>query len=243
MVSNIRLLQIHKCVFEIFGCSEAIPFAEKTIILVGDLFQLPQVRKSFAFSQCDSVFGSIFQLWDLFTIFELTEVMRQQGDPLFIDILNAARVGDLSNRDIEIFNSRKGDIENVPADSTVIFAENSLKYSFNIAKLENLSETDLEIFAIDKIPEGTPSALIDNLNVKSQSSTRGLTHCLHLKKLPQVMLRVNIDLSDRLVNGPLGTIDNTVFTESGVSKRYIKFDVPLVGKQWLLFQHTTSCSN
>ena len=36
------------------------------------------------------------------------------------------------------------------ADATVIFAENSPKDSFNKAKLENLSETDLEIFAIDK---------------------------------------------------------------------------------------------
>ena len=81
---------------------------------------------------------------------ELTEVMRQQGDPLFIDILNAARVGDLSGRDNKILNSRKEDIENVSADATVIFAENSPKDSFNKAKLENLSETDLEIFAIDK---------------------------------------------------------------------------------------------
>ena len=34
-------------------------------------------------------------------MFELTEVMRQQGDSFFIDILNAARAGDLSDRDIE----------------------------------------------------------------------------------------------------------------------------------------------
>ena len=95
MVSNIRQLQIHKRVCEIFGCSEAIPFAGKTVILVGDLFQLPSVRASFAFSQYDSVFGSIFQLWDLFKMSELAEVTRQQGDPLFIDILNNARVGDL----------------------------------------------------------------------------------------------------------------------------------------------------
>ena len=76
-------------------------------------------------------------------MFELTEVMRQQGDSFFIDILNAARVGDLSDRDIEILNSRKGDIKNVSAAATVIFAENSPKDSFNKGKLENLSETDL----------------------------------------------------------------------------------------------------
>ena len=69
--------------------------------------------------------------------------MRQQGDPLFIDILNAALVGDLSDRDIKILNSRKRDLEIVPADATVIFAENSPKDSFNKAKLENLSETGL----------------------------------------------------------------------------------------------------
>ena len=52
------------------------------------------------------------------------------------------------------------------ADTTVIFAQNIPKDSFKKAKLGNLSETHLEIFAIDKIPKGTPSALIENLNVK-----------------------------------------------------------------------------
>ena len=231
VASNITLLQIHKRVCGISGCSEAIPFAGKTVILVGDLFQLPPVRASFVFSQYDIVFGSIFQLWDLFKICELTEVMRQQGDPLFIDILNAACVGELSDRDIEILNNRKGDIENVSADATVIFAENSPKDSFNKAKLENLSETDLEIFATDKIPERTPSALIENLNAKSQSSTGGIEHCLPLKEGARVMLTVNIDLSDHLVNWQLGTVDNIIFTESGISNIYLKYDDPLIGKQ------------
>ena len=81
----------------------------------------------------------------------------------------------------EILNSKKGDIKNVSADATVMFAENSPKYSFNKAKLENSSEIDLEIFAIYKILEGTPSALNENLNAKSQSSAGSLAHCLHLK--------------------------------------------------------------
>ena len=53
--------------------------------------------------------------------------MRQQRDPFFI--LNATRVGDLLDRYIEILNSWKGDIGNVPADATAIFAENSPKDS------------------------------------------------------------------------------------------------------------------
>ena len=63
IVSNIRLLQIHKRVCEIFGCSEDILFAGKAVIIAGDLFQLPLVRAQFLFSQYDCVFGSIFQLW------------------------------------------------------------------------------------------------------------------------------------------------------------------------------------
>ena len=117
------------------------------------------------------------------------------------------------------------------AVATVIPADNSLKDSFNQAKLENLSETDLEIFTIDKIPEGTPSALIENLNAKSQSSTGDLARCLLLKEGARVMLTVNIDLSDRLVNGQLGTVDNIVFTESEISKIYLKFDDSLVSEQ------------
>ena len=45
------------------------------------------------------------------------------------------------------------------------------------------------------------------------------------------MLTVNVELSDRLVIGQLGTVDNTVFTESGISKIYLKFDDPSLDKQ------------
>ena len=38
MEPNVRLLQIHKRLCEIFGCSEAIPFAGKAVIFVGDFF-------------------------------------------------------------------------------------------------------------------------------------------------------------------------------------------------------------
>ena len=138
---------------------------------------MPPARASFVFSQYNSVFSSIFK------ICELAEVMRQQGGLFLIDILNATCLGDLSDRGIEILYSRKGDIENVSADATVIFAENSPEDFFNKAKLENLSEIDLAMFAIDKIPKIIPSALIENLNAKSESSTCSLAHYFHLKKV------------------------------------------------------------
>ena len=58
-----------------------------------------------------------------------------------------------------------------------------------------------------------------------------MAHCVHLKKGTRVMLRVNIDLSDHLVHGQLGTVDIIVFTESRISKIYFKFDDLTLGKQ------------
>ncbi|KAF9420125.1 hypothetical protein HW555_003538, partial [Spodoptera exigua] len=45
-------------------------------------------------------------LWRLFTLCELTENMRQQGDHTFIDILNALRVGELRTQHFSILMRR-----------------------------------------------------------------------------------------------------------------------------------------
>ena len=44
MVSNIRLSYIHKRLCEIFGCSESQPFANLSVIVVGDLLPLPPIE-------------------------------------------------------------------------------------------------------------------------------------------------------------------------------------------------------
>ena len=44
MVSNIRLLHIHKRLFEIFGCLQTQPFGNLSILVVGDLLQLPPIK-------------------------------------------------------------------------------------------------------------------------------------------------------------------------------------------------------
>ena len=108
----------------------------------------------------------------------------------------------------------------------VIFAKNSPKDSYNRSKLDSLSEVDIEIYAIDEVPQET---LIENLHTKSQNSTGGLAYCLHLKKGAQVMLTVNIDLTDCLVSVQLVIVYNIAYTESQISKIYVKFDDPLVG--------------
>ena len=45
MVGNTALLHIHQRLKEIFGCSSAKLFAGISIIAVGDLYQLPPIKK------------------------------------------------------------------------------------------------------------------------------------------------------------------------------------------------------
>ena len=52
---------------------------------------------------------------------------------MFIDILNAAQIGELSDKDVEVLNCRKG--WKVLTEAAIIFAENSPKDSYNRSKL------------------------------------------------------------------------------------------------------------
>jgi len=84
------------------------PFAGKSILLCGDLYQLPPIRASpvFSFEGRDKKMISIFKLWHLFKLAELTESMRQKGDNTFIDLLNNIRIGEMEPEYEEIIESK-----------------------------------------------------------------------------------------------------------------------------------------
>ena len=83
IVSNIRLLHIHKRLCEIFDCSESQPFANLSILVVADLLQLPPIKAPQIFECYNHGLGGFFNLWLLFVMAELTEVMRQKGEGKF----------------------------------------------------------------------------------------------------------------------------------------------------------------
>ena len=79
MVSNIRLLHIHKRLCEIFGFSESQPFRNLSILVVGDLLQLPPIKTPQIFESYNNGFGDFSNLWSLFVMAELTEVSGKKG--------------------------------------------------------------------------------------------------------------------------------------------------------------------
>ena len=69
---------------------DSIPFAGKTIIVSGNLYQLLPVLAKPVFVM-DGFIEKTLKLWHNFKLAELNETMRQQGDNVFIDLLNNAR--------------------------------------------------------------------------------------------------------------------------------------------------------
>ncbi|GFX40295.1 ATP-dependent DNA helicase [Trichonephila clavipes] len=73
--------------------------------------KLSPIRGAQAFHQPER-FDPETHLWRLFSLIELTENMRQQGDTTFADLLNALPVGDINKtgrlqKQLEIFNGAK----------------------------------------------------------------------------------------------------------------------------------------
>ena len=109
MVSKKVFYQIHQRLIEIFNIPNK-SFAEKSMLVVGDLYQLPPVNArpicaaSLDFEHPTSY--AIKYLWEMFKFVELDEVMRQKEDKFFVDVLNKIRVGDVDSNIVKVFRSR-----------------------------------------------------------------------------------------------------------------------------------------
>ena len=85
--------------------------------------------------------------------------------------------------------------------------------------------------AVDQYPSNVSRDAIEKVLSKGRSFTGGLDFEIHIKESARVMLTSNIDISDRLINGQLGTVAKISVNEiSGKpSIIYVKFDDDLAG--------------
>ncbi|XP_057310673.1 uncharacterized protein LOC130648634 [Hydractinia symbiolongicarpus] len=230
MVSNIRLLQIHQRLCEIFACPVHIPFANLSVIVVGDLLQLPPIRQPFVFMPFKNEFLNLCHPWKQFSCCELNECMRQQGDTKLIDLLNSIRIGSTDDDHIELLKSRSVENLAIPDDAVYLFAENAPKDEVNQQKLDLLPSLEITIIAHDKLPNHVSEDRIDRALNCSTSEAGGLSRYLRVKSHARVMLTTNIDIEDRLINGQIGMIvDFKYSTANNVDIIFVKFDDPLAG--------------
>ena len=75
--------------------------------------------------------------------------------------------------------------------------------------------------AIDIVPKNIASQRIKEALYRNQTDPGGLASVITIKVHSKVMLTVNLDLSDRLVNGKLSTVKRISKNVSGEVTKYI----------------------
>ena len=157
MISQKIFFQVHQRTIEIIRVQ--LPFAGKSVLVCGDLYQLPPVRAVPVYNNrcllnCSPLQFAAIDLWRMFKIVELSEMMRQQGHNEMIDVLNEIRVGTVDTSIDNLLQSRFIDINNpsYPVNAVHIFAENALANAHNEYMLNRLTSPLITIHAIDELP-------------------------------------------------------------------------------------------
>ena len=230
---NLRLQQI-------MGTSE--PFGGISMITVGDLFQLKPVFDKWIFENCQSCYSEFASnVWtDYFTLFELTEIMRQKDDKQFAQLLNRLREGNHSEDDIAILKqrlmtSRPGE-DDYPMNIAHLFTTNASVNAHNNA-LYTCSKTDkAQIKAIDIIVGDITDDLqkqIKNKIPDDATKTMGLYSIVSVAKAAKYDLTTNVDVSDGLTNGAeciIESIDYRVENSTRPSIIWVSFPQPDIGR-------------
>ena len=83
------------------------PFGGLHVLAIGDFFQMAPVMDSYIFK--DDYIGPLaINLWTThFYISSFIEIMQQQGEKQFCEILNRLQIGELTENDQAILNAQK----------------------------------------------------------------------------------------------------------------------------------------
>ena len=188
-------------------------FGNLSILAVGDFFQVPPTMQR---PLCLDT-NKLTNLWSLFYIWELQEVVRQKNDLQFVEMLNRFRKRKKEDpilaEDIALLQQQLVDTDedNYPFSAIHIFSTNNQLNIHNdlmINKLEN-EESQITITAVDVcIDQGTHTTYKrkEPLSVKGASLPAAIT----VAEGARVMVITNIDVSDGLTNGAMGTITSII---------------------------------
>ena len=148
-------------------------FGGLSVLILGDLLQLPPVKDRAIYLNDKSAYGNftgtVNPLWAMFTIFELTEIMRQQTtvvSPSFSTFWAsmASRVSTCSTRSeggtkanpspmrqIAMLNSRIMKEDSIPEDATFLYYTNKNVDSMNAERILKCPSPLVKSFAHDEL--------------------------------------------------------------------------------------------
>ncbi len=202
------------------------PFGGVQLVVCGDFFQLPPVELSkdgFAFeAKCWSEVIKCSVL--------LTQVFRQRGDQTLMNILDEARIGELSAKSAEVlrrhsvlpaaaFAKRSGEGEQIKP--TLLECRNRDVDKANHREMDHLPGEVRSFSARDRGMNDTYKAQLKHCQAPAT---------LELKVGAQVMLLKNIDLEKGLANGSRGVVVRfqRPYNQSDLPSGFKKMEFPVV---------------
>ena len=239
MVGNTMLSFIDTRLQQLTGSKAA--FGGLSVIAVGDLYQLKPVNDFLICLDLKVGASSLARnLWkELFTMYELVDIMRQKDDLAFAQLLNRLRLNEMTEEDKQKLQTRVFDRDtgDYPKDAVHQFARNVYvkKHNDNI-----LSQLPGEKFVIPchdnvvsaNIPAKECQRLINSLP-DDYSKTGQLMKSLTVVVGMIVVHTANVDVEDGLTNGATGVVKQIDFRMEGTNRPsiiWVLFDDPRVGR-------------
>ena len=177
MVGNMTLSFIDTRLQQLMGTKEV--FGGLSVIAVGDLYQLKPVGDYLISLDLKKGASSLGRnLWkELFTMYELVDIMRQKDDLAFAQLLNRLRLNEMTEEDKQKLQTRVVDREtgDYPKDALHLFAQNYYVDQHNDNILSQLPGEKYVISCHDSvvsanIPANRHQSLIDKLPKDKQAS-------------------------------------------------------------------------
>ena len=214
--------------------NNTFPFGGISVIAIGDFLQLPPVMQQGIYVKTNQTQKGTYKalqpdLWEKhFKLHELIEIVRQSSDPEFAEMLNRIRIGNQTNDDVmKIQALADTDTSDWPNEFVKLYLTNRLAGRENDACIDKLNSDVFVIKAENSrrdVETGTCSvSLPDNTNLNQTANLPGkLKVCVGAR----LMLTDNINISDRLINGSIGTVKYLQLNSRNLlaGKIYVKFD-------------------
>eukprot|EP00116_Pleurobrachia_bachei_P000302 sb/3460564/ len=227
MLGNTVLNHIHVRLNQLKGMNgQHDYFGGVNILFFGDFYQIPPVQQSKIFDPRGPAKLSV-NLWkDLVTFSELTEIVRSKGDSQFTEICHRLRTGNQTANDMDVLRSRVIDVLPPVTDmlnDLVLYTTNKQCREHNTKCIEFLRTKTrcITVTACDRFTNeafnGNPFGGDTKRNASSHAAadvnkTAGLPQAITIGVGARVMIRVNIDVSEKLCNGVCGTVRLISFT-------------------------------
>lgn len=186
-------------------------FGGKTVILFGDLLQLPAVTNNT--SQSRQIYES--QLWSKFYPFFLHENCRQSQDTIYAALLNRVRFGTHTTKDLELLQTRVcGSGHDLDHECQDMTSSNSMaicsKHVERMALNEQMQNSLLPTSSLHHLNATDYDAGGELLN-KTESQQLNLLksvmpQTISVKEGAKVMITRNLNVQSKIVNGTVGIL-------------------------------------